>query len=365
MKTKQQIYLFIVLIILLTSFGNYAMTSPATKIYHYSIDVGAAPKYDVLFDFNHNYLTDSQGNPMLRFTAVGGSPASDWGDGDQSTLLSERNPLPTGIKVRWFSVVEDQFWEGEYQFNQNLLQQLSRYKVNAVTQRLERMFMERFRLVVYVVPGGLVTVWIKGAGNTYVLAQFQAHKVEETDWTNFSRVLQRGKKSSISRMDYIKERLSDPDTVMGRETQQEIDNGTVPTDSAPWKRFMNTYRWVLTVNDEFALKDYFARYTTAEQYYTYSDENQYTLKPRPVPKYLSYYIEDKTGQLHRLNLYLDPEETMSAFEKLSKESASAELIKLHLSIDSAVKNIDVFLIKDKQSIELKKIRGQIDDLYLR
>lgn len=351
--------------IFLASFGIYAMTSSSTKNYHYAIKVGAAPKYDVLFDFDNNYFTDSEGKTLLRFTAIGGSPASDWGDGDQGTLLSEKNPLPTGIKIRWFSVVEDQFWEGEYQFNQQLLQKLSKYKVNAVMHRLEAMFMESFDFIVYVVPGGLVTVWISGAGNTYVLAQFQARKVEENDWANFSRVLQMGKDYTISRADYIKERLSDPDTVMGRETQQEIDNGTVPTDSVPWKRFMNTYRWVLTVNDEFTLKDYFTRYTTAEQYYTYSDENQYTLKPRPVPKYLSYYIEDKTGQLHRLNLYLDPEETMSAFEKLSKESASAELIKLHLSIDSAVKNIDVFLIKDKQSIELKKIRGQIDDLYLR
>lgn len=342
------------------------MTSATAKIYPYSINVGAAPKYDVLFDFDNNYFTDSEGKPLLRFTAIGGSPAIDWGGGSQATLLSEKNPLPTGIKVRWFSVVEDQFWEGEYQFNQELLQQLSQYKVNDIIDRTESMFMGNFDFTVYVVPGGLVTVWINGAGNIYVLAQFQARKVEENDWASFSEVLQRGKNFSISRADYIKERLTDPDTVMGRETQQEIDKGTVPKDSAPWKRFMNIYHWVLTVNDEFILKDYFTRYVTAEQYYTYANEDQYALKPRPVPKYLSYYLEDKNSKkLHRLNLYLDPEETMSAFETLSKGGISMEPIKLHLSIDSAVKNIDVFLIQDKQSIELKKIKGQIDDLYLR
>lgn len=63
------------------------MTSPTTKVYPYSIEVGAAPKYDVLFDFDNNYFTDSEGKPMLRFTAVGGSPASDWGDGDRSLII--------------------------------------------------------------------------------------------------------------------------------------------------------------------------------------------------------------------------------------------------------------------------------------
>lgn len=365
LSIKKQLYLILGLIGFFITFGSFTMANSAAHIYHYSINVGTAPKYDVLFDFDQNYFTDSKGQPLLRFTAIGGSPASDWGDGDQATSLSEQNLLPTGIKVRWFSVAEDQFWEGEHLFNQQLLQQLSTYQVNNIIDRSENLFMKHFDFNVYVVPGGLVTVWIRGAGNVYVLAQFQARKVEENDWASFSRVLQRGKHFTISRADYIKERLTDPDTVMGRETQQEIAKGTVPINSAPWKRLMNSYAWVLTVNDEFTLTDYFTRYSTAEQYYTYRTEDQYALKPRPVPKYLSYYILDKNKQLHRLNLYLDLEETMSAFETLATENASNETIKLHLSIDSAVKNIDVYLMKGKQSIELKKIKGQIDDLYIR
>ena len=85
-----------------------------------------------------------------------------------------------------------------------------------------------------------------------------------------------------------------------------------------------------------------------------------------MPIYLSYYIEEaQTKTLHRLNLYLDPEETMSAFAQLNKVNPQSAPIELFLSIDQAVRDIDVYVIKGQQTIELKKIQGQIDDLYNR
>lgn len=347
-------------------YGLMTMTHASEKTYHYSIDVGSPPKYEMIYDFDQNYFTDKAGKPLIRFVIIGGSPADEWGMGSQATLLSERNPLPTGIKVRWFSVAENQFWESSYQFNQQTLSRLSQTQINDIINRQTYNMTDYLSFTVYTVPGGLVTVWINIGGERYILAQFQAKKVDEPNWDQFTQVLQRGKNYHISREDFIQERLTETNTDMGKYTQQEITEGKLPTDSAPWKRMMLTYPWVLGVNDEFTLKDYYTRYTSAEHYYTYQDQNQLTLPPRPVPIYLSYYIEEaQTKTLHRLNLYLDPEETMSAFAQLNKVNPQSAPIELFLSIDQAVRDIDVYVIKGQQTIELKKIQGQIDDLYNR
>lgn len=64
------------------------------KDYQYSVHVGAPDNYDVLYDFDKNYLTDANNQPLLHFACTGGSPSSAWGMGQQATLLSEINPLP-------------------------------------------------------------------------------------------------------------------------------------------------------------------------------------------------------------------------------------------------------------------------------
>lgn len=354
------------LAILLIGYGFTTMTNSTETCYHYSINLGAPRKYEMVYDFNENYFTDHTGKPLLRFAIIGGSPADDWGQGNQATLLSERNPLPSGIKVRWFSVAEDQFWEGTYQFDQQRLNRLVQTKVNDIIDSTTKNLTEYFEFTINMVPGGLVTIWILGEGNQYIVAQFQANKVDEPDWDKFSRILERGKDFHISRADFIKERLTETTTEMGKYTQQEIIQGKLPTDSAPWKRMMLTYPWILAVNDEFILKDYFTRYTSAEQYYTYQDQNQFSLPPRPVPIYLSYYIEEVvTHKLNRLNLLLDPEETMTAFAQLNNAKPLHEPIKLFLSINDSITDIDVYVIKGQQSIALKNMKTQLTDLYNR
>lgn len=151
--------IFVLLIILLSLIKE---STAMTKEYRYFIDLGAPEAYEVLFDFDSNYLTNQQGDILLPFAVFGGSPCRRWGMGQQATSLSERNPLPAGIKVRWFSVTENQFWEGECLFNQQLLENLTHYTVDNLLYRKKDKFSDYMGITVYVVPEGLVTVWING-----------------------------------------------------------------------------------------------------------------------------------------------------------------------------------------------------------
>lgn len=329
----------------------------SNRNYQYSVELGAAPAYDVLYDFDENYLTDQQGKVILRFAIFGGSPRVSWGRGQQATRVSERNPLPYGIKVRWFSVAENQFWEGTYQFNQHFLQQLTQYTVDNKLSRSKKVFTDRFRIKVYVVPEGLVTVWIISSGTQFLLAQFQANKVEEPNWDYFSqRALQLNRK--FTREEYIKEILSRPEM---RQTAQELSDGKKPS-SAFWKQLMKTYNWQLTLSDGFILKDYLAWYLNGEQFFTYTLDNQLA-KKRPVPYDLNIYFEGNGHSLQRFNLVFDKEEIKQAFTQMSLTPPLEQPINFHLQISKDLKKAGAFLIKGDNKIELHKVKGARVKLY--
>lgn len=330
----------------------------SNKEYRYSIDLGASEHYPMLYDFDNNYLTDQQGNILLPFAVIYGSSGDQWGRGEQATSISERNPLPTGIKVRWFSVTENQFWEGEYHFNQQFLENLSHYTIDDLLYRSKVKFADYFGITVYTVPGGLVTVWIGNGAEQFLLAQFQAKKVEEENWDYFSqRVLKRQQK--ISREDYIKEIFSRPTM---QQTAKELGEGKKPS-STYWQQLMKTYPWQLTLSEGFTLKGYSAWYLNGEKYYTYQQDNQLA-KNRPVPRDFTFYFEGNGHTLQRFDFIPDPEEIKQAFATLALTPPLDEPMNLHLVIAKDIKNLDAFLIKGDNKIELKHIKVRRVRLYI-
>ncbi len=332
----------------------------SNKEYKYHVNLGAAVAYEVLYDFDSNYLTDEQGNVLLPFAVFGGSPTEQWGMGQQATAVSERNPLPSGIKVKWFSVTENQFWEGEYRFNQQFLENLTHYTIDALLTRSQEKFTEYMGIIVYAVPGGLVTVWIRGGHGSeqFLLAQFQAKKVEEPNWDYFSqRVLKRQK--TISREDYIKEVLSRPTM---QQTAKELAEGKKPS-SEYWQQLMKTYPWQLTLSEGFTLKGYSTWYQNGEKYYTYQQDNQLA-KNRPVPRDFTFYFEGNGHTLQRFDFIPDAEEIKQAFAEIALTSPLEAPIDLHLEISKDIKQLDAFLIKGDTKIELKNIKVRRVRLYI-
>lgn len=326
------------------------------KDYQYSVHVGAPDSYDMLYDFDNNYLTDQNGKVLLHFACTGGSPASGWGMGQQATLLSEVNPLPHGIHVRWFSVAENQFWEGTYQFNYQFLDRLTRYTVNNILYRTQKGFTEYFNFVVYVVPGGMVNVWVTSTGEQYLIAQFQAKKVEESNWDDFSKKVLVGR--DISRQDYIKQSLVHPSM---SQTKQELEKGK-PLNASFWQKLMKTYQWQLIINKDFILTDYLAWYVNGEKFFTYQNDNQLSQK-RAVPYDFSFYFEDKNKELHRFDLTIDQQEIVQGFERIALTPPLDTPINLCIEITPDLKGLSAFLVKGNTKLELHKMKGQYPELY--
>jgi len=334
-------YLFLILIGILILGGVWWMIQQP-KEYKYGVEVGSAGGYTMLPDFNHNYFTDQQGRIILPFT-TGGPVSKGWPGSDQATNLGETQILPYKITVRWYSIAEDQFWEGEAFFDQKQLE----YYSHKLARSLD--------FIVNYAPGGLVTVWMSGLeGEIYLITQFKAHKINNVNWSEFIIPLM---DEDISRTKYLDRQIQKGGKsyyrVIDDKVQQEIREHRVP-DAEPWLRLMHRYSWVLKTNSLYELKRYSAVYVNGEQYDTLQINNQ--AEPRAIPFVIITDIEDiKNQQPIRLVYTFNKEEIIDAFEKLSKEPGS-EPMQLYLDIDDKLTKVDLYLIKGSQKIEIKNVK---------
>lgn len=310
--------------------------------YKYSVDVGSAGGYTMLPDFNHNYFTDQQGRIILPFT-TGGPVSKGWPGSDQATNLGETQVLPYKITVRWYSIAEDQFWEGEALFDHKKL------------EHCLPLFAGYFsHFIVNYAPGGLVTVWMSGNGARYIVTQFKAHKIDNVDWSKFIIPLIG---EDINRTKYLNHQLNGMKgktfySNLTKEIQQEIREHRVP-GAESWLRLMHKYSWILKTNTLYDLKFYLTTYVNGEQYYTVQNEQT---QSRAIPSKIITIIEDhKTHQRIRLDYDFNKDEIINAFEKLAKEQGS-EPIQLYLDIDEKLTKVDLYLIKGSQKIEINQVK---------
>lgn len=205
--------------------------------------------------------------------------------------------------------------------------------------------------------GNIVTVWIQSQGVQFLVGQFQAKKVEESNWDSFSQsVLQR--KENITRENYIKESFSHPEM---KRTAQLLSEGK-KINGDHWKHLMKTYLWKLTINDKYELKDYLASYLNGEQLYIYAGENQLE-KARPAPYELEVYFYGNGHGLQHFSLRFDKKEILEGFMKMALTAPMDSPIDFHLEISDDLKQLTAFLIKGNTKIELHKIKGSRERLY--
>lgn len=360
----------IIIISIVCLLGSYNMSSSA-KSYPYIIEAGSPNSYPMVYSFEGNYFFDAQGKAFLNFTTPGGGSNVFWGYGTQATQLSEINPLPYGINVRWFSALEDQFWEGRYIFKQDMLQKLPDHIVDNLLFRTKVPFARFFKFKVYVVTGGLVTVWAAAEGEQYLVGQFYAKKmINKPDWDDFY-------KQSINPMASIakpKQDYIDEITQRSNEFIKKLLNGKAekfnieqqePYTAQPWLRTMKGYYWKLELNNSFELKDYLAWYVNGEKIFTYFGDDQLAVK-RAVPYDFTMYFEDKNNnnELERADFILDPDEVMQAFQEFELIPPLDIPITLFVDIQPDYKKIFFYVVKGNKRVKLNKIlKAQRHDLY--
>lgn len=360
----------IAIITLFYFLGIYSMSSSA-KSYPYIIEAGSPNGYPMIYSSEGNYFFNEQGKIFLNFKTPGGGSNIVWGYGTQATGASEVNPLPYGINVMWFSALEDQFWEGRYIFNQEILQKLPNQVVDNLLFRTKVPFSHFFKFRVYVVTGGLVTVWVASEGEQYLLGQFYAKKmVNEPKWNEFySQSVESISRIPTSRQEFIKEIVKNTDDFIKRTLHGKAEKFNIeqekPYTAQPWLRTMKGYYWQLELNKYFRLKDYLAWYVNGEKIFTYFGDDQLAVK-RAVPYDFTIYFEDKenNNELERIDFTLSPDEVMQAFQEFELIPPLDLPVKLYVDIQKEYQGINFYVSKGNKRVKLNNIiKAQRHDLY--
>lgn len=345
--------------------------SSSEKSYPYIIEAGSPNGYPMIYSSEENYFFDKQGKVFLSFKTPGGGSNIIWGEGVQATGASEINPLPYGINVRWFSASEDQFWEGRYIFNQEILQKLPGQVVDNLLFRTKIPFSHFFEFIVYVVTEGLVTIWVSSGGEQYLLGQFYAKKMaNEPDWDEFYKIsIEPISRVSVPRKDFIKVIIKNTDDFIKKSLNGKAEKFNItqqkPYTAQPWLRTMKGYYWKLELNNYFELKDYLAWYVNGEKIFTYLGDDQLAVK-RAVPYDFTMYFEDKNNnnELERADFTLDCDEVMQAFQEFELVPPLDTPISLYVDIQADYKKIFFYVVKGNKRVRLNKVlKAQRHDLY--
>jgi len=251
--------------------------------------------------------------------------------------------LPDRLKITFFSYVEKQFYQGEFELPYDTMVKYFQAGVEAFKSD-EDMVPTYSKIVAGVAPGGVVAVWVTGRQRVEVFFG-KAKKIELDPSKAFDLPFDSEEESNA----YIEKQL--PNSL----TPDELDS--LNKKGIPfglWSRYRNRYLWAPVDAEGYSLKDPNTTFVNGEffrrfKFYELKDEQR--LLPAPVS--LLFRAKGKVYEV-----YFEEYETMEAFEKLySNEKLIGDEKFIRMEFDFKVPQSDsrVRLYNSEESIELKKV----------
>lgn len=316
------------------------MTPAATETFRLSAGPCAAKGYPMTIQVGNFVLADGGTFPVPSGHHLEGK----WGLSSRSWAVGdERQPVPVGLEILYFSYAEDKFYEGEFPL-----------PADQIRARLREGFWDfdaqqratYTKFTVCVLPKGAVVVWLTGAGQQVLVGRFQAREAA----ADFHRFYPESDRVAMFR----EERAALPPAV-----QAQVAGGTV--SARQWDGYLLTYPWQLAFNQPLKLTHYNAAFLNGERtsYPVTADRGpylQYLLGPeaKAVPERWSLHVTDEAGHRHVLRVEpFDEAETQAAFRTLH-HAAPAKPITLRVETDKYLKKAALVLECADKQIPLTK-----------
>ncbi|RDH83857.1 MAG: hypothetical protein DIZ80_06900 [endosymbiont of Galathealinum brachiosum] len=273
--------------------------------------------------------------------------AGGWGDWRSSHVLdSDGSPLPNKLKLTFYSYMEDQFYQGEFELPLERIEALFKNKHYSFVDEEEITF-DKF--IVGTTPDGGVSVWLNAIERRIEVFHGQADKIQgDWKWVIDS--------PEVDRDDYIKEVIE----YEQRSPEQLAFYNENGIPYGKWKAYSKArYIWKPVLNGIKFRDDVIKHihyYNGEKDYLNIPLSDDYKGKALAVPDEINL-IWNRTGYLINdlsIDVFFDEVEIFSAFDVLGKDNKSIEM-EFRMEPD---KNYDftIWLSNDKNSIELKKTK---------
>ncbi len=327
------------------------------QTYSFSVDVGNPDLYPVIYDWSESYLYDADQEVVLYFGGMIGT-GGGWGDGAQNTPLTGEYSLPRGVHVKWYSIAEDEFWEGDFKFDDIKIFQMFEEGFTYFSQKKSKEKYSTF--VVNAVPGGKVAIWLMGGGEMILLGMYQANKVQ-TDWNDFAKAsigydIDRKEFRDLYLRDEVgsglygsKLELSDSDF------ENYLRN--IPKDAVFWTDLLQEYPYKFTMQEPFKLVGYRAWYLNGESLSSYS-KKMIESKSLPVPYRIYLVFTLPSGEDEAIEIYLDKDSVQKQFNQFFKSKDVNAVLQFELKED--LSEGFLYLVNTNG----QKLKLEIEEVYL-
>ncbi len=268
-----------------------------------------------------------------------GSAHNGWGnDGSTHTQGEDLKPVPVKLEVTWASYTENKFYTGSWDLpKEKMLKLFQEGVVNYDTKKKETYN----QIIVGCAPGGVVVVWMYGAGNQFEIGRYQAHEthIAMSDYVP-------GNPTANQKEHFAALAKLSPDLEEIRKQKGGIEYGL-------WDDYRKKYTWRTHIEISNHTFENTSLHMFNGEMEDIFDEplKKNEFKERAVPKYLSFMLKDIKGKRTVFSLDLDEEEIMGLF----KQAEANKPIEIVLRMNENLSNKRLIFKQGEKETPIKKV----------
>lgn len=273
------------------------------------------------------------------FTSLySGTTHGEWGSAN-SGMRDGIRTIPNHLHVIWVSYVEGVFYEIDTPIDYDKMVSLFRegYYIPSLDKDYPEPRKEEYKKIITgFAPGGVVVIWLEGAGRQIEIGRYQGKKVtisqEQID------ALPVGPKKNMFNPEYQRKILYEFD-IVPKEVAEANRNKPIPFGI--WDTYRERYNWSIEFelpnNGKIIEIDYFLFNGELETLFGDTELEKYdvpinlqwkNLTKRTIPNKIYFSWEEKPNKLFEGTIKYNEEEILSAFNRVfkHKQEGKAELI---------------------------------------
>jgi hypothetical protein len=288
-------------------------------------------------------------------TASVGYKGSQWGDNVASVQVGDDlKAVPVRLNVSWLSYTEDQFYTGSFVLPHDKILALFKKGWPDFDYGINKPMTSTFNeIVVGMAPGGMVVVWLSGAGHQVDVASFKAHKTD----VDMKEFMDRSD-YKFTRTEYTKYKLEDT-AVANNLAKNGIPYGL-------WDKYREHFsmrpKIVFDQHEPVKIGTIVMDFLNGEQEEIDSagvTKIEYTDRARIRSLNFNWSLQlGGKKQGFQLGITFEPAEIVKAYEEIygKDNKGQGELL---VQINRGNDHYQVFLQGDNKKVELVKARGEI------
>lgn len=278
-----------------------------------------------------------------------GPDTGNWGELG-SGMSTGIKPVPNRLNLTWISYAENVFYDIDTLIDYEKMVKLFKEGYQEENKKWGRRKAEYDVILVGFAPGGVVVVWLAGAGKQVEIGRYQATPIKIPQ-------------EEIDKLDGHDKLLFDEATtkrIMARESFVPLEvqkaNAGKPIPFGLWDTYRKKYNWSI----DFVAGE--KGTISSVRYVLFNGERDALLpenfkeenfKERAIPKEFGLSWRDESGQLYGGFIQFSEAEIFKAFETIYKKDASAK-ITVQLSINKTNTFVIAVLKTADQSVGLKE-----------